>query len=488
MSFFCYNRKSLRKDKCYNMENKIKKASFTSSIGFVLAAAGSAVGLGNIWRFPYLAAQGGGGLFLIIYLILILTFGYTLLATDLIIGRKTKMNAINAYAAISKKWKFVGILTFIVPSMIMTYYSVIGGWVMKYILVYVTGQAGNAAADGYFTGFITSYAAPIAFMFLFLAVTAFIVYNGVEKGIEKFSKYVMPGLIIMVIGIAIFSVCLKHTDANGVTRTGLQGLGIYLIPRFEGITFSKFMGILLSALSQLFYSLSVSMGIMITYGSYVKDDVNLSKNITRIEIFDTGVAVLAGMMVIPAVFAFMGPEGLESSGAGLMFMVLPKVFNAMGTVGTVVGLLFFIMVAFAALTSSVSIMETIVSTCMEMFKASRKKVSLIIGVLSAIASVIVCLGYNAIYFELKLPTGATGQLLDVLDYISNSFLMPIISLCTCILIGWIAKPKWAIDEMEKGGYAFKKKGLYTVVIKYIAPILLVAMFLQSIGIFQMLGL
>ena len=470
------------------MENKTKKASFTSSIGFVLAAAGSAVGLGNIWRFPYLAAQGGGGLFLIIYLLLILTFGYTLLATDLIIGRKTKLNAINAYASIRKKWKFVGILTFIVPSMIMTYYSVIGGWVMKYILVYITGQAGEAAADGYFTNFITSYAAPIVFMFLFLAITAFVVYKGVEKGIEKFSKYVMPGLIVMVLGIAIFSVCLKHTDAEGVTRTGLQGLGIYLIPRFDGITFSKLMGIILAALSQLFYSLSVSMGIMITYGAYVQDDVNLSKNITRIEFFDTAVAVLAGVMVIPAVFAFMGPEGLESSGAGLMFIVLPKVFNAMGVAGIVVGLLFFIMIAFAALTSSVSIMETIVSTCMEMFDASRKKVSLVIGILSAVASVIVCLGYNLIYFEIKLPTGAIGQLLDVLDYISNSFLMPIISLCTCILIGWIVKPKWAIDEMEKSGHPFKKKGLYVVLIKYIAPVLLAAVFLQSIGVFKLLGL
>ena len=464
------------------MENKTKKASFSSSIGFVLAAAGSAVGLGNIWRFPYLAAQGGGGLFLIIYLILILTFGYTLLATDLIIGRKTKMNAINAYSSISKKWKFLGILTFIVPSMIMTYYSVIGGWVVKYILVYCTGKTATAATDGYFTSFITSKIAPVVFMFLFLAVTAFIVYKGVEKGIEKFSKYVMPGLIIMVIGRARFSLCLKHTDAEGVTRTGLQGLGIYLIPRFDGITFSKLMGIILSALSQLFYSLSVSMGIMITYGAYVKDDVDLSKNITRIEIFDTGVAVLAGMMVIPAVYAFMGAEGLESSGAGLMFIVLPKVFNAMGVIGTGVGILFFIMVAFAALTSSVSIMETIVSSCMEIFKASRKKVSLVIAVLSALASIIVCMGYNVFYFDMTLPTGAVGQLLDLLDYISNSFLMPIISLFTCILIGWIVKPKWAIDEMEKSGHKFKKKGLYIVIIKYIAPVLLLAVFLKSIGV------
>ncbi len=462
------------------MEEKQKKASFTSSIGFVLAAAGSAVGLGNIWRFPYLAANGGGGLFLIIYLALVITFGYTLLSTDLIIGRKTKMNAINAFASINKKWKFVGILSFIVPCIILSYYCVIGGWVLKYFAVYATGGQSVVASDGYFSDFITSNSAPIIFMLIYVALTAFIVYNGVEKGVERFSKYVMPGLIIMILGIVIFSLFLSHTTDGGITRTGVEGLLVYLIPNFDGIGVKELLQILLSALSQLFYSLSVSMGIMITYGAYVKDEENLSKNVLQIELFDTSVAVLAGAMVIPAVYVFFGMDGM-TSGPSLMFVALPKVFLAMGEVGKVIGILFFVMVAFAALTSSVSIMETIVATCMEIFNASRKKVSIIITALCMVASVIVCLGYNVMYFEFTLPNGVTGQLLDILDYVSNNLLMPFISLCTCIIIGWIVKPKWAIDEMEKCGNVFKRKGVYTVVVKYVAPFLLFVLFLQAVG-------
>ena len=287
-----------------------KKSSFSGSLGFVLAAAGSAVGVGNIWRFPYLAAQDGGGLFLIVYLVLVLTFGFTLLTTDVAIGRRTKKNALHAFGAMNQKWNFLGWLTFLVPAMIMTYYSVIGGWITKYLLAYLTGGAGDAAQDGYFVGFITSHVSPIVFMLLFLALTAWIVYRGVEKGIEKFSRIVMPGLFLMIAGIALFSLTLKHTDASGATRTGLQGLAIYLIPNFEGITVSRFLSILLDAMSQLFFSLSVSMGIMITYGSYVKDDVNLNTSLSQIEFFDTLAAFLAGMMIIPAVYVFSGTEGM----------------------------------------------------------------------------------------------------------------------------------------------------------------------------------
>lgn len=269
-----------------------KKSSFSGSLGFVLAAAGSAVGVGNIWRFPYLAAQDGGGLFLIVYVVLVLTFGFTLLTTDVAIGRKTRQNALRAFGSIRKRWSFLGYLTFLVPTMIMTYYSVIGGWITKYLMVYLTGQGGQAAQDGYFTSFITSNVSPIVFMLLFLAVTAWIVYRGVEKGIEKCSRIIMPGLIVMIIGIALFSLTLSFTDANGVTRTGLQGLAVYVTPDFDGITWKRFLEILLDAMSQLFFSLSVSMGIMITYGSYVKGDVNLSQSLSQIEFFDTLVAFL----------------------------------------------------------------------------------------------------------------------------------------------------------------------------------------------------
>lgn len=461
--------------------NKKKTGGFSSSIGFVLSAAGSAVGVGNIWRFPYLAARDGGGLFIIIYLLLVLTFGFTLLTTDIAIGRKTGEHAMTAYQKIHPKWGFLGKLTFLVPAMIMTYYTVIGGWVTKYMVSYVTITSHAAAQDGYFTDFITSQVSPIVFTLIFLAITAFVVYRGVEKGIEKFSTYIMPGLLLMIVAIAVFSLTLSYTDASGVTRTGLQGLGVYLIPNLEGITFGKFISILLDAMSQLFFSLSVSMGIMITYGSYVKKETNLSQSITQIEFFDTMVAILAGMMIIPAVYVFMGTEGM-TSGPSLMFISLPKVFASMGTAGGVVGLVFFIMVAFAALTSCVSILETLVASCMELFHTTREKMCLIISVLAALAAVIICLGYNVFYFELTLPNGATAQLLDIMDYISNSFLMPFISFLSCIFIGWIIGPNWIVDEMELNGHKFSRKKLYIVMIKYVAPIMMAVLFLQSTGI------
>lgn len=460
---------------------KEKKSGFSSSIGFVLSAAGSAVGVGNIWRFPYLAAKDGGGLFIIIYLALILTFGFTLLTTDIAIGRRTGQNTVHAYESICPSWGFLGKITFLVPALIMTYYSVIGGWVTKYIAVYLTGQGEQAAADGYFTSFITAPVAPVVFMLVFLAMTAFIVYRGVEKGIEKFSKIIMPGLILMIVGIAIFSLTLHYTDANGVTRTGLQGLAVYLIPNLEGLTVKRFFEILLDAMSQLFFSLSVSMGIMITYGSYVKKDVNLSASVGQIEIFDTIVALLAGMMIIPAVYVFSGTEGM-ASGPSLMFVSLPKVFASMGMTGNVIGILFFVMVAFAALTSCVSIMETLVANCMEIFHVSRQKLSLIIGVISAAAAVVICLGYNAFYFEMTLPNGQTAQILDLMDYVSNSFLMPFISLLSCIFIGWVVGSNWIVEEMESSGHKFRRKKLYCFMIRYVVPVMMAVLFLQSTGV------
>ena len=465
--------------------NTKKRGGFTGSLGFVLAAAGSAVGVGNIWRFPYLAAKDGGGLFLIVYLVLVMTFGFTLLVTDVAIGRRTKCNALHAFGAMHPKWKFLGYVTFIVPVLIMTYYSVIGGWIGKYMFTFITMRGNEAARDGYFTSFITSGAAPVVFMLIFLSITAFIVYGGVEKGIERFARIVMPGLLLMIIGISIFSLTLRFEDGNGVVRTGLQGLSVYVLPNFDGITWKRFLEILLDAMRQLFFSLSVSMGIMITYGSYVKKDVNLGRSLGQIEFFDTFVAFLAGLMIIPAVYVFFGTEGM-ASGPSLMFISLPKVFAEMGSIGSLIGAVFFVMVLFAALTSSVSIMETLVANCMDIFHTTRKKTSLVIGLLSAAASVVICMGYNVLYFELTLPNGQTAQLLDVMDYISNSFLMPFISLLTCIFIGWVIKPKWICDEMESSGHPFGRKKLYIVMIRYVVPVMMAVLFLQSAGVFTMI--
>ena len=464
------------------MEKDTKRNSFKGSIGFVLAAAGSAVGLGNIWRFPYLAAKDGGGLFLAIYIILALTFGFTLLTTEIAIGRKTKQSPLTAYGKIKKKWKWLGIVACLVPVIIMPYYCAIGGWVLKYFLVYLTGNGAAAAEEGYFTSFISSNFEPIIMLAIFLFATAFVIFRGVNKGIESFSKILMPVLILLVVIIAVFSLTISYTDANGVTRTGLEGLKVYVVPDFSSITVKSFFSVLLDAMGQLFFSLSVAMGIMITYGSYVRDDADLGKSINQIEIFDTVVAFLAGVMIIPAVYTFSGIEGMQASGPSLMFISLPKVFAEMGTIGNVVGCLFFAMVLFAALTSSVSVMEAIVSSLMDEFKLSRPKAASIEAAIALVVGIIVCLGYNLFYFEFTLPNGATAQILDVMDYISNNFLMPIVAIGTCILIGWIAKPKTVVDEVEKSGKKMGRKILYIAMIKVIAPIMLILLFLKSVGI------
>ena len=461
---------------------KNKHSGFSGSLGFVLAAAGSAVGVGNIWRFPYLCAKDGGGLFLLVYLVLVLTFGFTLLTTDVAIGRRTKQNALNAFGTLHKKWRFLGYLTFLVPTLIMTYYSVIGGWIAKYFAVYLVSDGTQAAQDGFFTSFITSQVSPIVFMLLFLALTAWVVYCGVEKGIEKYSRYIMPVLLLLVIGIAVFSLTLSHTDDSGVTRTGLQGLAFYLKPDFTGMTLRSFLNVVLDAMSQLFFSLSVSMGIMITYGSYVKDDVDLNKANSQIEIFDTGVAFLAGVMIIPSVYVFLGVDGM-ASGPSLTFISLPRVFASMGGVGRIVGIVFFLALGFAALTSCVSVMETLVANCMEIFHKSRKEMCAMVGVYSLVTAVTICLGYNVFYFELTLPNGSAAQLLDVMDYISNSVMMPFIALLSAILIGWIKTPDYVIGEMERNGETFGRKAIYRVMIRYIAPLMMLVLFLQSTGIF-----
>lgn len=463
------------------MAHEKKKSSFSGSIGFVLASAGSAVGLGNIWRFPYLAAEGGGGIFLLTYIILALTFGFTLLTTEVALGRKTRKSPIQAFESISKKWKWVGYLSFVIPAIIITYYTVIGGWVLKYLVTYITGHGKDAAESTFFSSFISSPVESSIYMLIYFFLTSFVVYKGVEKGIEKSSSVIMPGLFILIAIVAVYSLTLKSEG-----RTGLEGFQHYLVPSFDGMTLSRYFEVLLSAMGQLFYSLSVAMGIMITYGSYVKDDVNLEKSLAQIEFFDSLVAFLAGMMIIPAVYVFFGMEGM-SAGPGLIFVSLPKIFLSMGFIGQIIGVLFFVMVLFAALTSSISILETLVANAIEVLSLERKKACLSISVIAAIVAVVVCLGYSVFYFEVKLPTGAVGQLLDVFDYISNSVLMPVVAISTCLLVGWVLSPEWIINEVEKNGVIFRKKRLYTVMVKFVAPVLLLILFFQSLGLTNLIS-
>ena len=463
------------------MEQNKERNSFTGSLGFVLAAAGSAVGLGNIWRFPYLAAKDGGGLFLVVYLVLALTFGFTLLTTEIAIGRKTKQSPLTAYHQIKKGWNWLGGFACIVPMMIMPYYCVIGGWVLKYFIAFLTGHNLEAAEDGYFTEFITNQDDSTIMMAIFLVVVAVVIYMGVNAGIENISKVLMPVLLVLVIGIAVFSMTLKSPAGADGVRTGLEGFRILVVPDLTGITVKSFFTVVMDAMGQLFYSLSVAMGIMVAYGSYVKDDASLAGAINQIEIFDTAVAFLAGVMIIPAVYVFMGREGM-SAGPSLMFISLPKIFAQMGPLGRIVGCVFFLMVLFAAVTSAMSILEAVVSSLMDQFHMERRTATIVESLLALAVAVVVCLGYNKLYFEVTLPNGATAQILDIMDYVSNNVLMPIVAIGTCILIGWVVGPRVVLDEVEKTGKKLGRRGLYVVMIKFVAPILLLILLLKSIGV------
>jgi NSS family neurotransmitter:Na+ symporter len=443
-----------------------KRSSFTSKIGFVFAAAGSAVGLGNLWRFPYLAAQYGGGIFLLVYIILAVTFGFALMIAEIGIGRKTGLSAIGAFRALDKRFAFVGYLCAIIPLIIMPYYSVIGGWVTKYFVTYMAGGGKDAASAEFFGNFISSPVEPILWFALFIAVTALIVLLGVEKGIEKVSKIMMPVLVVLTVAIAIYSLTLPNA---------LDGLVYYVKPDF-----SKFSGMtVLAAMGQLFYSMSLAMGIMITYGSYTKKDVHIEQSTRRIELFDTGIAFFAGLMIIPAIFSFYGgdTEALDENltkGPSLMFIMLPKVFESMPA-GNFIGTLFFILVLFAALTSSISLMETVVSIFMDKFKMGRKTACITILGISLLLGIPSSLG-NGVWSDIKI---IGMDFLSFFDFITNNVMMPIVAFATCILVGYCVKSKTVIEEVELNG-KFKAKRLFSVMIKYVAPICIVAILIFSI--------
>ena len=436
---------------------------FSGKLGFVLAAAGSAVGLGNIWRFPYLAARYGGGIFLLVYLILVVSLGFSLMIAEVAIGRKTKLSAIGAFRKLSEKWKFLGYLASVVPIIIFPYYCVIGGWVVKYLLVYATGGGMEAAGDTYFNDYIAQPAEPILWLAVYIGLTAVIVFFGVQKGIEKASRIMMPALVVLTLGVAAYS----------VTRPGaLEGVAYYLIPDFSRFSVNTVLG----AMGQMFYSMSLAMGIMVTYGSYMKREDDLEKSVSQIEIFDTGIAFLAGLMVIPAVFAFSGgDEAALNQGAGLMFVTLPKVFADAGTLGLVFGGLFFLLVLFAALTSSVSLMETVVSIFQDTFHWSRKFTCTLVMLGCLVLALPSSLGYGLL--DWIAPLGFS--LLDFFDFISNSVLMPIVALFTCLFVGWVVKPKLVIDEIKLSS-KFPREKLFVVVIRYVAPICILLVLISSV--------
>ena len=445
------------------MNEKKQKSGFSSRIGFVLAAAGSAVGLGNLWRFPYLAAKYGGGSFLLVYLILTVTFGFALMITEIAIGRKTGKSALYAFSDLDRNSGFIGVLASAVPIIILPYYCVIGGWVVKYAWAFFTGSGSAAAADEYFGEFISQTGEPILWLGIFILATMVVILLGVNKGIENISKVLMPLLVILSVVIAVFV----------VTRPGAgAGISYYLKPDLSKISANAF----LAALGQLFYSMSLAMGIMITYGSYLKKDANIEHSVRNIEIFDTGIAFLAGLMIVPAVFVFSGGnEASLKAGPTLMFITLPKVFDGMAG-GHIIGAVFFVLVLFAALTSAISLMETVVSIFVDKTNKSRRFITICVTIYTIVMAIPSSLGFGVLSgISIK-----GMSILDMFDFVSNSILMPVVALLTCLFVGFVVKPKTIIDEVESSSHSYKSKKVYEILIKYVSPILIILILISSI--------
>ena len=466
------------------MENRRKRASWSGHIAFVIAAAASAIGLGNLWRFPYLAAQYGGGTFILIYLLLVVTLGFTLMVTEITIGRMTRQSQLTAYAKLDRRFGFIGFLGTVIPLLIVPYYCVIGGWVLKYFITYLqmafhAGANPLADPDAFFNGFVASPFAPFGYAMIFILLTAGVIVMGVKNGIEKSNMIMMPILFLMAVAISIYVICLPGSSA---------GLAYYLIPNLDGFltpegTFSlSLMGkTVLGAMGQMFYSLSLAMGIMITYGSYMRQEDAIEKAVRRIEIFDTLIAVIAGLMIIPVVYLFAVKTGTPvkeamNVGPGLMFKTLPKVFAAFGAAGAWVGAAFFVLVVFAALTSAISLMEACVASVCDLLRLRRKSATFFTAALVAFLAVFSALGYGSWsgITLMKLP------FLDFFDFITNSVLMPIVAAITCIFVGWVLKPEAIREEAVSGGNRFAAWGLYRVMVKYIAPILILAILVSEI--------
>lgn len=450
--------------------NTTERGSFSGKLGYILTVAGSAVGLGNIWRFPYLAAKYGGGIFLLVYIILAVTFGYTLVMAETALGRKTGKSAIAAFGDLSKKNKWMGFINAIVPIFIVPYYCVIGGWVLKYFSVYMTGQTVAAAGDTYFSEYISQVNEPLVWTLVFILASLLFVFIGV-KGIEKASKFLMPILAVLSVIIAVYS----------ITRPGsLEGLKFYLIPNFKNFSFMT----IVAALGQMFYSLSIAMGILFAYGSYMNKKIDMESSIKQIEIFDVGIAFIAGLMIIPAVFSFSGGDASAlNAGPGLMFVTLPKVFASM-KFGTVIGAIFFVLVFFAALTSAISLMEASIAFFMDGFKLSRKASCAIMAVVTMIIAIPCSLGFGLWDGVTLLGMG----ILDFFDFMTNSILMPIAAFLTCLFIPRVIGIQAIVDEVKCSG-AFKREKLFTITIKYIAPvfllIILISSVLNAMGIIKM---
>ena len=446
--------------------DKENRSSFSGKLGFVLAAAGASVGLGNIWRFPYLAAQYGGGIFLLVYIILALTFGYTMIMAETAIGRMTKKSPVSAFGKFSSNRlvRAGGWINAIIPILIVPYYSTIGGWVIKYLAEYLQGNAEALSKDSYFSDFITNgYEVELWFV-VFAALVLLVVFLGVENGIERVSKIMMPLLLVLALVIVVYVLTMPGA---------LEGVRYFLIPDLKNFSWMT----VVTAMGQMFYSLSIAMGILITFGSYMKDDVSIENATENVELFDTGIAVMAGLMIIPAVFAFSGGNSEAiNGGPSLMFVTIPKVLSSIGF-PTVGGVVFFVLVLFAALTSAIALLESAVSTLVDEAGCGRRRAIIMIGISTLVLGTLSSMGYGPLSFIkiLKMP------FLDFADFLTNSVMMPVAALAICYVVTRHIGVDAIVEEVEKNGCSFKRKKVFNVMIRYLSPIFLVIILLSSVA-------
>lgn len=470
------------------MEIEDKSAApvrWSGQIAFVLAAAASAVGLGNLWRFPYLAARYGGGVFLFVYLALTVTLGFTLMVTEIALGRKARASSLSAYARLHPRWGFLGVLATLVSLVILPYYCVIGGWVLKYCLVYlqalfagVSAAETAAVAPGFFEQFIGDGFAPYLFAMAFAAVCAAVVALGVKRGIEKSNLVMMPLLLLLSVGLVCYVVRLPGA---------VDGIKYFLLPDARALcgadgsfSFAMLAKTVVGAIGQMFYSLSLAMGIMITYGSYMRRSDSIERSVRRIEFFDSLVAVLAGLIIVPVVYVFAVKTGTPveeamNAGPGLVFITLPKVFALLGSAGTYVGATFFVLVVFAAATSAISMAEACVAACAERLRVRRGCAVAIIAAEVALGALAPALGYGV---WAKVRIGGM-QLLDLFDFFAGNILMPAVAVLTCVFAGHVLGPKTIVDECTVEGRRFSVRS-YPLWVRYIAPLLVLSILVSEI--------
>ncbi|WP_053957608.1 sodium-dependent transporter [Inediibacterium massiliense] len=446
-----------------NVNEGQPREQWGSKLGFILAAAGSAVGLGNLWKFPYIAGKNGGGAFVLIYFIILFLVGFTLMLAEITLGRATQLNAIGAYRKIRKSWAWVGSLGVVAAFLILSFYSVIGGWVINYTMKSFTGAlhvTDGQALGMMFEKLITGTTEPILFHGLFMLATLLIVLGGVGGGIEKSNKIFMPGLFVIIIILAIRSMTLPGAS---------EGIKYLLVPDFSKVT----IGVVLDALGQVFFSLSLGMGCMITYGSYLGKDSNIPQSSIIIPLIDTGVAILAGLAVLPAVFAF----GFDpSSGPGLIFVTFPAVFAKM-PLGSIFEVMFFLLVLFAALSSSISMLEVIVAYVVDEWKINRKIATLLTSLIIFLLGIPATLSFGPWSHITILPGRG---FFDTFDFIASNVLLPLGGFLLCIFVGWIWGTEKAIKEVRNNGkISFQWAGIWSFLVKYVGPVAILIVMVRS---------